>query len=408
VLSNKPDPLIPAREFNGQLPAAISDLLAQAMALDPKQRPADAAMMRALLTAGGAIPVGQPVRPTNAIAEAAIVAPHAGGDRRAWVAAVQQPAQRSKPIGAALARDDLAGLRPNVPAAPKKAPGTALWPWTTASVLGMVLVLAVFWLVSRTHADARGVVAQVPPSAATLPSKTARQATSDRTAQATAEDTAMPTHAPTAIPTVAAATSMPTAIPTAAPAPTALPAAAVPPPPPGGPPPPPGGPPPRCAVALGEEFRTTVLGNPPIQQRLGCAIQAAIGGEIVEQSFEHGSMLWYSTPQEQIYVLIGADRGVWRAFQPNTLLGQPTPTPADPPTGRVAPSSRFGLVWSTQSSLQAQLGWGMRAEDDPIAGAFQSFDGGTLLSRSAHLGRSGSIYVLFGDGTFRRFDDPNP
>ena len=39
VLSGKPDPLFPAREFNAQVPATVSDVLAQAMALNPNERP---------------------------------------------------------------------------------------------------------------------------------------------------------------------------------------------------------------------------------------------------------------------------------------------------------------------------------------------------------------------------------
>ena len=102
--------------------------------------------------------------------------------------------------------------------------------------------------------------------------------------------------------------------------------------PPPGRPPPPGGLPPRCAVALADTFRAFVEGNPPVQQRLGCATQAESGSEIAEQSFEQGSMVWYGKPQEQFYVLVGSDSGTWQVFEQSALLGQPTPTPADNPT----------------------------------------------------------------------------
>jgi len=160
-------------------------------------------------------------------------------------------------------------------------------------------------------------------------------------------------------------------------------------------------------VALAGRFSAIVLGNPPIQQRLGCATRAEVGTEIVEQAFEHGSMLWYGKPLEQIYVLVGSDSGRWQAFEPSALLGQPMPSPAAPPSGRVAPSSHFELVWGNQPSVQTQLGWGTRPEDGSFAGAIQSFNGGTLLFSSVGLGRGKTIYVLFGDGTFRRFDAPN-
>jgi serine/threonine-protein kinase len=150
-----------------------------------------------------------------------------------------------------------------------------------------------------------------------------------------------------------------------------------------------------------------VLANPPIQQRLGCASQAGADAEIAEQAFEHGSMVWYGKPLEQIYVLVGSDSGTWHVFEQSALLGQPLPTPAAPPTGRVAPSSSFELIWGSQPSVQTQLGWGVRPEDGPFAGVLQSFTGGTLLFSPVGLGRGGSITVLFGDGTFRRFDVPN-
>jgi hypothetical protein len=159
-------------------------------------------------------------------------------------------------------------------------------------------------------------------------------------------------------------------------------------------------------VALAGRFSAIVLGNPPIQQRLGCATQAEVGAEIVEQAFEHGSMVRYGKPLEQIYVLVGSDGGAWQAFEQSALLGQPMPSPAAPPSGRVPPSSSFELVWGSQPSVQTQLGWGMRPEDGPFGGAIQSFNGGTLLFSPIGLGRSKTIYVLFEDGTFRRFDAP--
>jgi len=49
IVRGQPDPLLPAREVNPDLPLAVSDLLMGALALDPAARPASAADMRAAL-----------------------------------------------------------------------------------------------------------------------------------------------------------------------------------------------------------------------------------------------------------------------------------------------------------------------------------------------------------------------
>ena len=59
-------------------------------------------------------------------------------------------------------------------------------------------------------------------------------------------------------------------------------------------------------------------------------------------------------------------------------------------------------------TLRDKLGCSTAAETGLIEGAYQPFEHGVMLYSRAGLGRGKSIYALYGDGTFQRFDDPNP
>jgi serine/threonine-protein kinase len=94
-------------------------------------------------------------------------------------------------------------------------------------------------------------------------------------------------------------------------------------------------------------------------------------------------------------------------FNEDELRNLPTPAPAEPPTGLVAPISGFGLVWGANPAVRDALGWGTQPEAGPFAGAYQPFSKGVMLFSPTGLGRGKTIYVLYENGTFERYDDLN-
>ena len=161
-----------------------------------------------------------------------------------------------------------------------------------------------------------------------------------------------------------------------------------------------------CSLALVGGFGTIWRNSADLQQRLGCPTQAERGGQIAEQPYERGSMFYYD-PLRLIYALAGSAHGTWRVYEQDRLMSQPTPTPATPPPSLIAPVHGFGLVWGTQAWVHNSLGWGTRNEDGPFDGAAQRFEHGTMLFSPVGLGRGKVLYVLYDDGTFDRYDDPN-
>ncbi len=70
-------------------------------------------------------------------------------------------------------------------------------------------------------------------------------------------------------------------------------------------------------------------------------------------------------------------------------------------------SDGFGLIWGTFADIRDSLGYATQPENGLIEGAYQPFEGGTMLYSNAGLGRGKSLYILYKDGTFERYDDPN-
>jgi serine/threonine-protein kinase len=149
--------------------------------------------------------------------------------------------------------------------------------------------------------------------------------------------------------------------------------------------------------------------NASVQQRVGCPLGAEQGGvgTIVEQPFVHGSMFYFN-PLEQIYVLIGADNGRWRLFEKSSLDALPTPTPAAQPPCEGRLKGGFELVWRSYPQIQEALGCALEPENGLLEGAYQPFTHGRMLYSHEGLGRGKTIYVLYADGTFERYDDTNP
>jgi serine/threonine-protein kinase len=142
---------------------------------------------------------------------------------------------------------------------------------------------------------------------------------------------------------------------------------------------------------------------------MGCPAQPIQGGAgtLAEQPFQHGSMLYFA-PREAIWVFIGVDKGSWYRFDQATLEDRPTATPAPTPgPGLFVPVRGFGLVWAYNEEVRNQLGYGTAPEGGLYEGAYQAYTGGTMLYSATGLGRGKSLYMLYNDGTFERYDDPN-
>jgi serine/threonine-protein kinase len=228
-----------------------------------------------------------------------------------------------------------------------------------------------------------------------------------------------PTEAPIAVSTAtspaASPTGAPTAAPTQAPQPTVAPRPTATPQPTATPRPtataePTASPSPTaCPSLLAGGFAKLWDENASVRERVGCPLGAEQGGPatIAEQPFERGSMFYFS-PLEQVYVLIGVDSGRWRLFEKRSLDDLPTPTPAVPPPCEDRLTGGFGLVWSSFPQIQEALGCALQPEDGLLEGAYQPFARGRMLYSRQGLGRGKTIYVLYADGGFERYDDTNP
>ena len=255
--------------------------------------------------------------------------------------------------------------------------------------------------VQRNDGDSGGVVAVATPEPTTAaPEPTQAPPEPTPPPEPTQAPSPEPTQAPTQMPPTQApptttTTPRPTrTAPTATPTPTRTPA----PEPSKTPTPTP------CPTTPVSGFGKLWNETSPVRDKLGCALAAEQPGQIAEQPFEHGSMFWFQ-PQENIYVLEGKDRGTWSVFEQSSLLDRPTPEPVKPPPGLVAPINGFGLVWNNVPEVRDALGWGTAPEAGPYSGAYESFENGIMLFSPQGLGRGKTIYVLYKDGSFTRYDD---
>ncbi|RLF31625.1 MAG: hypothetical protein DRN08_07655, partial [Thermoplasmata archaeon] len=141
---------------------------------------------------------------------------------------------------------------------------------------------------------------------------------------------------------------------------------------------------------------------------LGNATAADVEGIHSEQRFDHGMMYWRdnATDPDYVYVLYYEDdedqqTGTWVRYDDEWEEGMPVYSCSEAEDNRpLGPKLGFGLVWCTHASVRTGLG-AAAEEEIYIDGGYQDFQGGTMLWSA----RGDVIYVIFDDGTWRRYPD---
>lgn len=154
--------------------------------------------------------------------------------------------------------------------------------------------------------------------------------------------------------------------------------------------------PPPCTVLLRASFEAEWLANQYVQQRLGCPLQSEMIGPAWEQLFQRGLMYW-SSADDYVYELY-ATTDSWSKYKNTYREGEHLPT-LSPPQSLFPPDRAFNKVWQNEAKVQTELGWATRPEDEMIVpehlGAYQPFQGGTMLYAWFVNGHGCQIYVLF-------------
>lgn len=415
------------RQFASDLPERLDDLLRRAMAAHPDDRYASAGMLAqdlrevlATAPASGAVladttPRGVLRPPVQPALPARRVDPQAPTRRNDPPQPIRRndppppPPQRGIPAWAAALFGLIAGLL---------LLGSLILAWQSGRAAAILPTMAPTMLPMETASPAPTSTPTPSPSAVLTPTPSpsvipSRAATDVPTSVPTAMPTDVPTTLPTVlpptplptdVPTPTAAptpppseTSTPTAEPTAVPTATSTPTSAIPPTPT------------LCPLEfLQGGFGLLVQQNSDIRGKIGCPRAPAQGGPgaVVEQAFQRGSMFYFD-PLRQIYVFFGSGSGTWRLFNQDELIGLPTPTPTTAPDGLYIPVRGFGLIWGYNADIREAIGYGTAPENGPLEGAFQSFQRGRMLYSRSGLGVGPTIYVLYADGSFERYDDPN-
>jgi hypothetical protein len=129
----------------------------------------------------------------------------------------------------------------------------------------------------------------------------------------------------------------------------------------------------------------------------GCPTTEPVISTMVEQTFEHGQMIWVQS-QLRIYVLFNdGQQPMWATYPDEFQDGQPQSDPAfAPPSGLIQPIRGFGLVWRTHERVRQRIGWAVSGEV-PSDGALQgdaTVDDGIMYLRA----KDGNIFGLFDKG----------
>ena len=420
--STPPDP----SSIDPALPPAFDAALRKALARDPRQRYSSAGeFARALRSATGLESTPPPAYRRTSDGRAVVPQLAVGGLARTPVALAEQLTRKGTivPPESSQRQRSIPAASPE-PATLRRAPrgDTIIW-----AALGIVLALVIgggllyaTGLLPGRNGGSVGVIATARPTESPTPSSvptSSPQPTDAPTSLATSPATVVPqpTNAPTDAPTkppapsktpAPSATTAPTATPnptatmapTATPTATELPTATVEP-----------TATPTSEIAVTGGFKTLLDQDEGLRATLGNPLEQEQGGDktATEQQFENGSMFFFK-PTDQIYVLFGESQGIWQVFEKQDLENLPPPPPPPPPVKCSAPQQNgFALIWRTFPKIQEQLGCPLTPEPELFEGAYQPFEGGTLLWSKRGLGRGPTIYALLKDRTFARYKDPN-
>jgi serine/threonine-protein kinase len=421
----------PPSQLNPALPPAVDGVIATAIAREPAARYESAgAFVAALAGAAAGAPAGTAVGrpPALAAPPAPTQAPAVAATRRA---PPPQPAYPAAPrvgggAAAAAATVETSGAA-TLPAA-RRAGGLA--PWLIALALALVtggLAMALFFALGR--GDGAGAVpSPVPPPPPTAaPSATAAPAD---TATATPAATDTPAPAPSA--TEAAPTAT---VPLAVTAPTMPPPPTVPAPATAEPPTATAEPPTATATPTAEPPTATPTATEPpaadcderllaggfgklfyenvaVRTNLGCPQEPEVAGNGSIQFFERGTMFYWDaknkTPESDfIYVFYGLDAGEHDVFSPAQVSAlEPEPTAGPDPE---QPVRGFGRVYFLSPGARERLGLWQSPEIELKGNrraVIQRFEQGLMIFTPTYQPTGGrSIFVLYNDGSFDRFND---
>jgi hypothetical protein len=114
----------------------------------------------------------------------------------------------------------------------------------------------------------------------------------------------------------------------------------------------------------------------------------------VEQTFEHGRMIWVES-QARIYVVFEDDRTPrWAQFPDNFKEGDPERDDSlVPPPDLLQPVRGFGLVWRTNPRVRDRLGWATTPEVS-FEGMYQSDSAEASVATLYLRTRDGGILAL--------------
>jgi len=249
---------------------------------------------------------------------------------------------------------------------------------------------------------AAAAVIDTPTAPAPLePTATTAPPPSTTVPTATAAPPPPPIRAPTDVPPP----PPPTRAPTETPVPTNTP---VPPPPPTATPLPPPTATPCARELLQGGFGKLYDENVGVREKIGCPVAAETAGRAVMQFFEGGSMYWWE-PTDTIYVLLDINAGNYRSVGPEEAATLPAPTPN--PDNPIMPVRGFGRVYIGIPGVAAALGAPLtpEVELEPY-GVRQEFTQGQMFFTPTYTAPlrtnfEKTIFVLYADGTFVRYND---
>ncbi|MFN2255637.1 MAG: hypothetical protein ACK2U6_15460 [Candidatus Promineifilaceae bacterium] len=148
----------------------------------------------------------------------------------------------------------------------------------------------------------------------------------------------------------------------------------------------------NCQLPPGAVFASAWIN---VLDEIGCASEQALSGQVVEQNFISGKMVWRE-PLDYGRALVFFNSGVWRTYY-HAPYSEGDPefpcvdeyTPAQsPPT----PKRGFGAMWCDIPEIRSGLGNATDGEYS-FTGAMQRFENGSMLHTAG-----GATVVFYDNG----------